>query len=164
MQSKSLRNSIFTQAVLAVYFQAIQWLPLGRWNYQPGFDPLLTGALQGHLVVLDVLIMMLFVLPALLFWIAYRRGLIWLMWACLVGYTIWLGMEVKTWWVSYILGASDQWVEVYQRVFSQSTKVLPSFGRHLAPDGMHFVLQLLLAVIVITGAVGLLQRRGNAAR
>ena len=33
--------------ILAVYFQAIQWLPLGRWNDQPGFTPFAIQAIQG---------------------------------------------------------------------------------------------------------------------
>ena len=60
-----LRLSLFAQAALAVYFQAVQWLPLGRWNLQcpsgdlvacglgdqglsvPGFEPLAILALEG---------------------------------------------------------------------------------------------------------------------
>ncbi len=162
MRSKSLRLSIVAQVVLALYFQAIVWLPLGKWNYQPGSEPLLRAALQGHLEFQDVFISVLFLLPAVLFWVAHSKNQVWLMWIGLVGYTIWLFLQIQTWWVGYIFGASDRWAEVYQRAFSESTKILPSFGRHLAPDGVHFVLQLLLMVVVISTTVALLRLRQMA--
>ena len=79
------------------------------------------------------------------------------MWSCTLGYAIWLALQVKTWWVAYALGASDSWELVYRRVFSQSTQLLPSFGRHLPPDGMHLVLQILLTAVVVFAGVGLLK-------
>ena len=153
-----LKISIATQALLAIYFQAILWLPLGGWNYQPGFEPLLAQAIQDHLEVTDALGGAAFLLPALLFWLAYRKDLLWLMWTCAGGYSVWLVLQIQTWWVAYIFGASDRWVEVYERVFSHSTQILPSFGRHLPPDGMHFVLQLILASVVLSTMIALVQR------
>jgi hypothetical protein len=154
---KWLRASLFAQAILALYFQVIQWLPLGSWNYQPGFTPLGVQAIHGRATALDVLLMTAFVAPFVLFWIAYRRGWRWLMWIGSLGYTIWLALQVKTWWVAYAFGASDSWMRVYRRVFSHSTQLLPSFGRHLPPDGMHLVLQVLLTAAVVLALVGLLK-------
>ena len=154
---KWLRASLFAQAILALYFQVIQWIPLGRWNYQPGFTPLGVEAIQGRAATQDVLLMMAFVAPFLIFWFAFSKGLRWLMWSCTLGYAIWLALQVKTWWVAYALGASDSWELVYRRVFSQSTQLLPSFGRHLPPDGMHLVLQILLTAVVVFAGVGLLK-------
>lgn len=154
---KWLRASLFAQGALALYFQAIQWLPLGSWNYQPRFTPLGVEAIHGRATAQDVLLMTAFVAPFLIFWLAYRRGWRWLMWIGTLGYAIWLALQVKTWWVAYAFGASDSWVRVYQRVFSQSTQLLPSFGRHLPPDGMHLVLQVLLTAVVVSAMVGLLK-------
>jgi hypothetical protein len=42
-------------------------------------------------------------------------------------------------------------------MFARTTKMLPSFGNHLAPDAMHLVLHLLLLTIVVCTVVGLLQ-------
>lgn len=34
-------------------------------------------------------------------------------------------------------------------------KILPSFGNHVAPDGMHLMIQVLLVAALITGVAGL---------
>ena len=154
---KPLRASVFAQAILAFYFQVIQWLPLGNWNYQPGFPPLGIQAIHGHATAQDVLLMTAFVAPFVVFWFAYSKGLRWLMWIGTCGYAVWLALEVKTWWVAYAFGATDSWLRIYQRVFSRSTQLLPSLGRHLPPDGMHLVLQVLLTSVVVLAVVGLLK-------
>jgi hypothetical protein len=114
-------------------------------------------AIHGRATAQDVLLMTAFLAPFLIFWFAYSMGLRWLMWVCTLGYAIWLALQVKTWWVAYAFGASDSWMRVYRRVFSKSTQLLPSFGRHLPPDGMHLVLQVLLTAAVVLALVGLLK-------
>jgi hypothetical protein len=159
---KWLTASLIAQAILAAYFQAIQWFPLGRWNYQPGFTPLGVEVIHGRATWLDFLLLASFALPFVIFWFAYSRGLRWLMWICTLGYAIWLALQVKTWWVAYAFGASDSWARVYARVFSQTTQLLPSFGRHLPPDEMHLVLQVLLATVVACAILGLMRPSGRA--
>jgi hypothetical protein len=161
---KWLRVSLFAQAVLALYFQVIQWFPLGRWNYQPGFTPFGVQLFNGRATGQDLLLLAAFGAPFLAFWFAYNMRVRWLMWIGVLGYAIWLVLEIKTWWVAYVFGASDSWLRVYQRVFSHSTQVLPSFGRHLPPDGVHLVLQLLLTAVVVCGALGLLKSSGRPDR
>ncbi len=157
-----LRASLFAQAILALYFQVIQWLPLGGWNYQPGFTPFGVEVIHGRAAWQDFLLLGAFTVPFLLFWFAYARGLRWLMTLGILGYGIWLALQVKTWWVAYAFGASDARARVYERVFSHSTQVLPSWGRHLPPDGMHLVLQLLLVAVVGCGVLGLVKTSGGA--
>jgi hypothetical protein len=152
-----LAASAMAQVLLAVYFQAINWLPMGSWNYQPGSKPLASQAVQGQLAALDVVYVALFLLPVAVYLIAASRRWNWLMWISLVGYTVWLVLQVVSWWIPYVLGASDSWMATYHRVFSQSTQLLPSFGRHLAPDGLHIVLSLLLAAVVVTTTTGLVK-------
>jgi hypothetical protein len=158
---KWLRASLFFQAFLALYFQLIQWLPLGNWNYQPGFTPLGAEAIQGRATASDILLVTAFLAPFVVFLFAYSRGVRWLMWICALGYAIWLALQIKTWWVAYAFGASDSWMEVYRRVFSHSTQLLPTFGRHLPPDGMHLVLQVLLMATVVSAVIGLLKTSGR---
>ena len=162
MKMQWLRVSLIAQVILALYFQIVQWVPLGRWNFQPGFEPLAAQAFHGHIDIQDLALVGCFLLPALIFRFAWRKGLTWIMWMALLGYLGWLAMEMQTWWVSYIFGASDAWMSIYQRVFSQSIKILPSFGRHLAPDGMHLVLQMLLAIVTVSTLLGLLNRRRSS--
>ena len=151
-----LRISLVAQILLAAYFQLVVRVPLGGWNYQPGSAPLLSQWSDGALSAEELLGSLLFLLPVVLFSIAFWRRYRWLMWVGLVGYSVWLILQIKTWWIAYLFGASDAWFATYQRVFSASTKVLPSFGRHLAPDGLHFVLQILLTATVVSLFLGLL--------
>ena len=149
-----LRISLVAQFLLVIYFQIINWFPLGLCNYQPGFVPLLSS---GQMEWGDVGSVSAFLLPFLVFSLAYWRRWNWLMWVGAVGYGVWLYLQIQTWWVPYLFGASEHWQEVYNRVFSHSTKILPTFGNHLAPDAMHLTIQLLLFVIVISSIVGLVQ-------
>jgi hypothetical protein len=150
-----LRVSLAAQAILALYFQVIQWFSLSQWNFQPQFRPFVTQVARGEATPAELLFLAAFTLPFLLFWFACARQIRWLMWVGVAGYSAWLAMQVKSWWVPYAFGASDAWLAVHRRVFSHSTQVLPSFGRHVPPDGMHLVLQLLLAIVVVSAIAGL---------
>jgi hypothetical protein len=153
---KYLRISLATQFLLAVYFQIINWFPLGLWNYQPGFVPLINSRMIEWG---DVGVDCLFLLPFLLFSLAYWRNWKWLMWVGVAGYGGWLFLQIQTWWIPYIFGASDRWEATYRRVFARTTQILPSYGSHLAPDGMHLVIQILLVVILVTLIAGLFHTR-----
>jgi hypothetical protein len=153
---KYLRISIVAQLLLAIYFQLINWFRLGSWNFQPGFVPLFNS---DKIDLSDLVLLIAFILPFLLFLFAYWRRWNWLMWIGTIGYCVWFFLQIKTWWVPYLFGASSHWQEVYNRVFAQSTKILPSFGNHLAPDAMHLTIQLLLLVIIVSSILGLLQDR-----
>lgn len=172
---KWLRASLFAQAILAFYFQAIQWLPLGDWNTQcpsgdeiacglgnqglsvPGYQPLGVLAFEGRLRAQDALYCAGLTVPLWVFWFAYSRRLRWLMWMQVAFYSVWMALQIKSWWVPYAFGATDSQVQRYQRVFGQSTQLLPSFGRHLPPDGLHLVLQILLAAVLLSAVIGLLK-------
>jgi len=178
---KWLRVSLFAQAALAVYFQAVQWLPLGRWNVQcpsgdqlacglshqglsvPGFQPLGVMALEGSLAAADALYCLAFTLPFFGYWAGYATGRRWLMWPQIGGYAAWLALQVVAWWIPYLVGATDERASRYRAVFGESIQVLPSFGNHLPPDGLHFLLQVLLVVVIASGLAGLV-RPGTVGR
>src|SRR5687768_10191757 len=101
---KWLKASLFSQAILALYFQVMQWLPLGRWNYQPGFTPFGVQVMHGDASGQDFLLLVAFVMPFLAFWVAYSNDLRWLMWLGGVGYGLWLALQIKTWWIAYAYG------------------------------------------------------------
>lgn len=157
MLMKYLRISLVFQLLLAIYFQLINWFSLGSWNYQPGFVPMFNSVNSGKIQWGDIAILGVFLLPFLLFFLAYWRRWNWLMWVGAIGYTIWIYLQIQTWWIPYLFGASEQWQKIYHRVFAYSTKILPSIGNHLAPDAMHLTIQLLLIVIVTSTIVGLVQ-------
>jgi hypothetical protein len=156
---KYLRISLAAQFLLAVYFQMVNWFSLGAWNDQPNSVPLFNSVMSGKVEWGDIGFVGAFLLPILLFLLAYWKRWTWLMWLGVFGYTAWFYLQVQPWWVPYIFGATDQWQKTYHRVFAHSTKILPSFGSHLAPDGMHLVIQLFLSVIITTLIVGLVQIR-----
>jgi hypothetical protein len=169
-----LRASLFAQVLLALYFQAIQWLPLGDWNTQcpsgdeiacglgnqglsvPGYQPLSVLAFEGRLSAHDALYCVGATAPLWVFWFAYSRALRWLMWAQAGFYSVWMALQMG-WWVLYAYGRTDSQVELYQRVLGHSTQLLPSFGRHLPPDGLHLVLQILLGAVLVSTLTGLLK-------
>lgn len=152
-----LRRSLAVQIVLAVYFQLFAWFPLGSLNDQGGANnhPLIEQIRAGRATFADLLSCLAFTLPALLFWFGYVKRLRILMWMCIAGYCVWLALQIETWWVAYIFGASESWQEVYHRVFSRTLKILPSFGTHLPPDALHFIMQILLLAAIVCGVIGL---------
>jgi len=151
-----LRISLYAQLLLSIYFQLINWFSLGHWNYQPGFVPILDS---DKIEFGSVGLVSLFLLPFLIYLLAYRKHWIWLLWFGTIGYAVWLILQIQNWWIPYLFGASQHWHDVYYRVFAQSTKVLPSFGNHLAPDAMHLTIQILLVIVVIYSVVGLIKLR-----
>lgn len=146
------------QLALAGYMQLISWVPLGRWNYQPCCAPGLEQLARGTLSLGDAAGTAAFMLPAALFWFGARSGRRWAMWVSLLAISIWLGLQLASWWPPYLFGASDRWARVYARAFAQSTPILPRWGNHLPPDAMHFVLQVLLSGSVVTGTLALLRQ------
>ncbi len=155
---RQYRTALIWQIALAAYMQLIAWVPLGRWNYQPccatGIEQLRRGTLSAG----DALGTTAFLLPAFMFWVGARRQWRWAMWLALGATTVWLALQLWTWWPPYLFGASERWSQVYARAFSQSTAALPRWGDHLPPDGMHLLLQVLLSITVATGAMALLRR------
>lgn len=148
---RSRRHALIWQVALAAYMQLIAWIPLGKWNFQPCCPPASRQIRAGTLTLVDALELLAFLLPLAFFWIGARLRWRWAMWIALAAYAIWLGLQLFTWWPPYIFGASPHWVGVYARAFAQETQVLPRWGNHLPPDGMHFVLQILLTGSLITG-------------
>jgi hypothetical protein len=153
---KWLRASLVTQIVLAAYFQAVLWFPLGSWNDQPG-KRLIALLSEGQAVAaLGFALTML--LPLLLFALALWRHWVWLMWIGLIGYGAWAVLQIQSWWIPWIFGA-DQRALNNQKFLQRTYKIFPSSVSHPAPDAMHFVLDLLLFLVVMTIALGLLQTR-----
>ena len=47
-------------------------------------------------------------------------------------------------------GASPQYAGMYARVFGRTTKLLPNFGNHLAPDAMHILIDVFVIAVIGT--------------
>ena len=100
-------------------------------------------------------------LRVLLFALSLWKRWVWLMWVGLIGYGVWAGLQIQSWWIPWIFGA-DQRALNNQKFLQRTYKIFPSSVGHPAPDAMHFVLDLLLFSAVVTIALGLLEtRRGS---
>ncbi|HYL61077.1 MAG TPA: hypothetical protein VE077_00525 [Candidatus Methylomirabilis sp.] len=131
-----MRRSAWLHWLLAAYLWLIAWIPLGNWNRQRE-GTLLEALLGGRGIEAGDFGMLAFVtLPGVLFWVAYRRKSFWFGVAASVFDVVWLVMQIQSWWVPYLLGTNKSWQLAYAK--GPTTKVLPSFGNHVAPDGMHF--------------------------
>jgi hypothetical protein len=134
--------AITAQVVLLAYFELCILIPLGRWNDQPGNNvPLSSGNIILGAAIGSAQLLLLI-------------GTAWrlkpLLWFGLLGDTIWLLLHIYSLWVPYVLGASPQYAKMYARVFGRTTKLLPNFGNHLAPDAMHIFIDVFVVAVIAT--------------
>jgi hypothetical protein len=152
---KWFKISLLIQFVLAIYFETMIWFPVGAWNAQPG-DRLITlvhGGHTGAVIGFSVAVLT----PFLLFVLAFWRRWFWLMWVGLLGHATWAAMQIKSWWIPWLFGPSARDL-ANAKSLGKTYKIFPSSSRHLAPDAMHFVLDLLLFAALATLAAGLLRQ------
>ncbi len=148
--------------LLTAYLWLISIVGLGNWNAQP--EPHMAAALLAgqRLEAGDIGFLVFVSLPGVLFWFAYRRRSFLFAIAALFFDALWMLMQVQSWWLPYITGHAKPWQIAYAR--GVTTKVLPSFGTHVAPDGMHFVISVLIVASLGTGLAGLRQLKREAPR
>lgn len=151
---KWLKASLIVQIILALYFLAIVWFPLGSWNNQPG-KRLIEAIHEGHAAAATGFTCVM-LLPMLLFALAFWKRWLWLMWLGLVGYAAWLTLQVQSWWIPWIFGADERALN-NEKFLEKTYKIFPSSSAHPAPDAMHFVLDLLLLACVVMTAIGLMK-------
>jgi hypothetical protein len=150
-----MKRSAWLHLSLTLYIWLISWIPLGNWNRQRE-GTLLQALLGGRGIQAEDLGMLVFVtLPGVLFWLAYKRGSFWVALPALTLDAVWLVMQIQSWWLPYIFGTDKRWQLAYAK--GPTTKLLPSFGNHVAPDGMHFMIHVLLVAALFTGVAGLRQ-------
>ena len=139
--SMPYKAAIGAQLGLLIYFELCVFIPLGRWNDQPGFQALSLGniVLGGAIGTAQLLLLI---------------GTVWrlrpLLWFGLAGDSIWLLLHIQGLWVPYLAGATPQYAAMYARVFGRTTKLLPNFGNHLAPDAMHIFIDVFVVAVIIT--------------
>ena len=144
-----MRLSVWLHGCLALYVWVVESIPLGDWNRQRG-ERLLIAVLHGHGADPDDVFTLAFVaLPAILFLFAGRGSRLWLAVSGLAVDVCWLWLQIRSWWVPYIFGTTIQWQIDYSK--GPTTKILPSFGNHVAPDGMHLLIDVLLIAAMAAG-------------
>ena len=150
-----MKRSAWLHCLLTAYLWLVSWIPLGNWNRERE-GTLLQAIRRGRGIQAGDWGMIAFVtLPALLFWVAYKRNSFWFALSALALDVVWLLMQIQSWWIPYLFGAKRSWRLAYAQ--GPTTKVLPSFGRHVAPDGMHFLMHVLLVAALGTGIAGIRQ-------
>jgi len=133
--------AITAQVVLLAYFELCILIPLGRWNDQPGNVAFGSGnmILGGAIGCAQLLLLI---------------GTVWrlkpLLWMGLSGDTLWLLLHLYSLWMPYALGATSEYAKMYDRVWSHTTKLLPNFGNHLAPDAMHILIDVFVVAVIVT--------------
>ena len=153
MRFRWWKTALTSQATLLIYFQMCMWLPLGAWNDQFSF-PVQHG-LQSSIGPAAI------GLGTVLLVTATVLELHWLLWIGVVGHSLWFIAQATSIWPPYIMGASAGYAAMYYRVWGRTTKLLPSWGNHLAPDAMHVVIQVLLIAVLVSTVAELFTRKAN---
>lgn len=143
MRINWLRWSLLSQGILFGYYQLIEWVDLFPWNDirrgngQATLDLVVAGIMLGLILVTI-------------------RRVWWAMGIAAALYGLWLYLQIQSWWLPYLQGASPGWKRVYGRFFGETVKFLPTVGDHLAPDACHIVLQLLIVSALVTTGLAVL--------
>ena len=147
----STKLSLISQIVLLIYIEVIEWVNLFPWN------EIRRGNGQAGLDIAIGAVMIAAIIATLL-----RLRIVMVIAAAL--YSIWLWLQIDTWWVGYFTGASPTWKRTYARFFSQTVQILPRDADHLPPDACHFVLQVLIVVALATTVFAIISlwRSGHA--
>jgi hypothetical protein len=139
-------GSAVSQVLLLIYLELIEWVDIFPWN------DVRKGNGQEALDVVLGLLMAGVVLATVRRW---RIGMA----LAVMLYTVWLALQITTFWTAYIGGASPRWQRIYAVHFAQTIQWLPRWDTHLPPDASHFVLQILLVAALITTATATLRVR-----
>jgi len=142
--SRARTATITVQLMLLAYFEICVLVPIGAWNDQPA----MRANFSPDMLILPAAI----AFGQLLLLLGSVKRIRWLLWIGLLADTLWFASHIAGLWIPYIRGASPQYAAMYARVFSHTTKLLPNYGNHLAPDGMHVLLDLLLLAVILSVA------------
>ena len=148
-----VRVSLWVHWILAAYHWLISWISLGVWNAQPGPHMLSAVRSGQHLAAGDWGFFAFVTLPAVLFTFAFLRRSVAMLAFALFFDLFWLAMQIQSWWVPYIDGHPKPWQVEYAK--GATTKLLPSVGSHVAPDGMHLVISVLLVAAIVTALLAI---------
>jgi hypothetical protein len=144
-----LRATAWLHGCLAAYVFMIAAVPLGRWN-DAGSDALLPMLAQGRAPpVGDVVQTVAGAVPWALILLASRMRVVALAVCALAFDVVWGIMHYLSWWSPYVTGHAKAWQIAYAN--GPTLKLLPSFHGHIAPDGMHLVLDILLLAAFLSG-------------
>ena len=138
-KSWQIHLAVASQIFLLTYLQVIEWVEMFPWN------DIRRGNGQETLDIAIGIAMTGFIVATSLRW---RPGI----WVSLLFYAAWLVLQIQTFWLPYIFGASERWAKIHAANFAKTIQWLPREGNHLPPDASHFVLQILLVATLVAVA------------
>lgn len=127
------RRAAIAVAAAGVYLQLVEWVDLGPWN---SFVAGSNGQAQA-----DILFAVLSVVLVAALWRGGRAAEL----GAVTATGAWAVLQIATWWIPYIQGASPAWQHTYATWFAENVQLLPGDATHLPPDANHVVLQVLIA-------------------
>jgi hypothetical protein len=143
------KAALVLQVLLLGYWLAIEVVDFYPWNdiaARPAeFD------LRGGVAVTGLALCGLMVLFAL--------GVQPLAVLSVIGYGVYLAIQLWIWWKPYVIGADPAWQGVYDLLYERTLKLLPADAAHLAPDAQHLVLQGLTLLTLIAGVMAAARMR-----
>jgi len=134
-----LTVAIVFQVLLLAYHQVttqVDFFPFNGVRFYKWWEKALECAVNGILMSLAP--------------VGFTFGVRGLMWYGVVYYFVLFAEELRVWWVPYLFGASKTWQAAYDRLHSQTIKVLPARGQNPIPNLEHLILNVLTLVTAVT--------------
>lgn len=130
------RRAALAVLILGVYLELVESVDLFPWN------DVRRGNGQASL---DIILGCLFALFTFGLWRVWRGMSLVSAFALLS----WLGLQLWTFWVPYLGGASEKWLRIHKRWFADTVQWLPEWPGHPPPDANHILLQMLVTAALI---------------
>jgi hypothetical protein len=137
---------MISQVLLLLYLELIECVNLFPWN------DIRNGNGQEGLDITMGIIMLIAIAAAVKRWW-------WVMAASTMFYGSWLWLQTETFWIAYFRGASPQWQRAYAHLFGGTIKILPADQDHLPADACHLLLEVLVAVALVSSAAATVKER-----
>lgn len=132
--------------VMLAYFVVINHVDLYPWNNLT--SPQISSTLTG-------------VLPFGVYAVAFALRVRWLMVVGAVHSYVWLMLQIRQWWIPYLLGPTALHRDLGWYVahgYDRTSKVLPGIDDRPIPDAQHLVLQALSLVVAVAATIAVLRR------
>ena len=133
--------------VMLIYFIIDNHIDLYPWNN------LITPQLPSTLSA---------VIPFTVYAVGFALGIRGLMLVGTVHSYVWLALQIRQWWIPYLLGRTAVHREFDWYVahgYDRTIRLLPRIADHPTPDAQHLVLQVLSIVVVICATGALVRSR-----
>jgi len=131
--------------VMLTYFVVTNHVALTPWNNLDAVQSQLLSTLVG-------------VIPFSIYGLGFALGIRPLMLVGTVHSYIWLALQIRQWWVPYLLGPTPLHRDLswyWEGGYGETMQVLPAIAGRPVPDAQHLVLELLSLVVVVTTTIAL---------